>query len=200
MDDDHRRPNLFVPGYSSADLEDDRSGKAQDPQATAAFAEARLRNIWPLIFDICERHGLVDVDLRTADPATLPREVLFAQVMRSEVRRTEKALASGDAADAFNTGFRLAKVTFQWQAEFALGADIWRGRKAVANASEGGEKRARVKSREAATLRAERQALADAIWSRRPGWSRTNVAREIARKIGGNPDTIRKSITEKVGI
>lgn len=187
MDDDRRRPNLYVPGYTAADLEEARSGATQDPLVTAAFAKERLQHFWSLIFDICERHDRIGADLITADPANLPREVQFAQVMRYELRRAEKALASGDAADALNTGFRLAQAAFQWQAEFPLGADIWRGRAIRAAGREGGAGGARAKKAAASAKRKAWQTIADEILSRHPGWSLNAVAVEVAKRDGGNP-------------
>ena len=66
--------------------------------------------------------------------------------------------------------------------------------KVVNGGKRGGEKSGKIRKEKAIPTKQAQQEEANKIWQRRPTWSKLQVATEIKKRIGGNPDTIRKSI------
>ena len=59
---------------------------------------------------------------------------------------------------------------------------------------DGGKKSGKVRLEKAKTIKQAWQREAEKIWRKHPAWSKKDIAREITKRIGGNIDTIRKSI------
>ena len=59
---------------------------------------------------------------------------------------------------------------------------------------DGGKKSGKVRLEKSKTIKQARQREAEKIWRKHPEWSKSDIAREITKRIGGNVHTIRKSI------
>lgn len=68
------------------------------------------------------------------------------------------------------------------------------GAKVVDGGKNGGKESGRVRRMKAEPTKESWQAEAEKIWQKHPAWKNRRVAAGIEKRIGGNPDTIRKSI------
>ena len=68
------------------------------------------------------------------------------------------------------------------------------GKKVVGGGKHGGARSGEVRREKTTPTKEAWQAESEKIWRKRPAWSKRQIATEIEKRIGGNPDTIRKSI------
>jgi len=66
--------------------------------------------------------------------------------------------------------------------------------KIIEKGAEGGKKSGKVRQTKAKSIHDTWQDEAEKFWKKHPAWGKPAVAKKIAEKIGGNPETIRKSI------
>jgi hypothetical protein len=66
--------------------------------------------------------------------------------------------------------------------------------KEVSDATRGGVKSGKIRQEKAKPTAEAWQAEAEKIWRKHPAWKNRRVAADIEKRIGGNADTIRKSI------
>lgn len=64
----------------------------------------------------------------------------------------------------------------------------------IEKGAEGGKKSGKGRREKAELTKEAWQEEADKIWRKHPTWSKRQIATEVEKRIGGNPDTIRKSI------
>ncbi|MFH1490301.1 MAG: hypothetical protein ABII06_15455 [Pseudomonadota bacterium] len=68
------------------------------------------------------------------------------------------------------------------------------GKSNVDGGGRGGKISGKVRREKAKSIRGNWQTEAEKIWKKHPAWKNRSVATKVAERIGGNPNTIRKSI------
>jgi hypothetical protein len=115
------------------------------------------------------------LDLWTAPPA--------------EMAEITKNWAGTASMAAFFAGMMLERLIVRQREDAALhGLEITDARR------EGGRATGAERRQKAEAWRAEAQPLADCVWQRHPGWSRSAVAKKIAPQLGRAWHTVRATI------
>ncbi|MGP8152970.1 MAG: hypothetical protein ACLQBQ_02335 [Smithella sp.] len=137
------------------------------------------------LFEACKEQNFAHEFIDHAEK--LIKKTGYAGDLRSLLKELRTAIKNYDSWRIFMQTLRL--VTLAYRAG-TIPDLVQAGAKVMG----GGKKSAKVRQEKSKLKKELWQAEADKILKRRPTWSRRHAGNSISKKIGGNPDTIRKSI------